>query len=629
MAISGLSNRNIVGAEYDANFSKGGLVLSQSIDSWTILPSRTTCQEFGGIHFSAIPHPASGEFTPSDLVNIFMWTKFRWDFGDAGAGVRSTDGSSRNAMYRGEAGHTYTAAGNYTVTLYVTVDSVETAVDTQAVVVESADTFYSDANTICFSNDTDFTGAPAGSTQVTTSSYNTALTYIGSNKRLLFKDDDIFDIASTVQLGTSVALENTLISNFGAGTERPRFNFTGAAAFFDLGFGASVVNKNNSIANIQLYGTPVDSAAESFFFVVLHNYNEHLTIFNCKSIDTHGTFYGAADELYNQSGLTTTRKGIVLEENYCEHTGGLFRQVGANMHLYFSGLQFSSIGNTFINAGADSHINRYQFAQHLAIRHNKYVHGSSNNRLSIKLHSCTWRGASLDGSPRYEPKYPEGAGISDKWYTGQIAEYATIGENVFDSVTTTQNYAVSVGPQDPWSFEEARGVVISSNYFTGANSFGTIIAECGNIAMVNNVFNGAKWGGYNENPLVVEPSQYLRHTGNIHFNNNTFYITNAATIGTTNEFASILDCNGEYAGPLRAVDNLIYALPKTGAGSDLPHTQFTFPFHSGGTVLTINESGTVLDPGAYPFTGTNPPSDDLAQFELTVAGTAGAAIGDQ
>jgi hypothetical protein len=142
-----------------------------------------------GVHFSAVGTTANVALPFHDLLYV-------WDFDDPTSSTFTPTGLSKDEATGPIAKHVYETPGTYTPTLTV-FDGLATKVYTFAPITVIAFTDipgYVAADTICFSNDADFTGAPAGSTQIgTVSDYDAQIaTYLATGKRLLFKRDDAF-----------------------------------------------------------------------------------------------------------------------------------------------------------------------------------------------------------------------------------------------------------------------------------------------------------------------------------------------------------------------------------------------------------------------------------------------------
>ena len=140
------------------------------------------------VHFDA-----TGTVSPQ-TARPFHEVRYTWDFGETtGPGIanwgKGAQLTSRNTDEGPIAGHVFETAGTYTVTLTCR-DGVNTKTATTTITVTAADaaTEFLTTNTVCVSTSGNFTGAPAGSTNVTTSDLATALANLtGSVKRILFR----------------------------------------------------------------------------------------------------------------------------------------------------------------------------------------------------------------------------------------------------------------------------------------------------------------------------------------------------------------------------------------------------------------------------------------------------------
>lgn len=120
--------------------------------------------------------------------------------------------------------------GTYTIELRVWDGTDFGSTVSSNIVVTEQDASYLTTNTICFSNSTDFTGAPPGSTHVTTSDYDAAVSYINANnKRLLFKGGDTFSMSVQPYYGN---YSGCTVGSFGTG--RAKINCSDLWAFHSL-----------------------------------------------------------------------------------------------------------------------------------------------------------------------------------------------------------------------------------------------------------------------------------------------------------------------------------------------------------------------------------------------------------
>ena len=184
------------------------------------VPSRFTGVAPLSVFFDASGTTATATATP------FHDLDYRWDFGDpAGSPVNGTSWkygaragiSSRNSETGPLAVHVYETPGVYTVALTATDGTNTVSNSCTQIVVQNPDTVFSGTNTVCVSTGTDFTGCPSGATTRTTSSFNTAMGYIGaSTHRLLFKAGDTWTGATSSTISTAGP---GIVGSFGSGAK--------------------------------------------------------------------------------------------------------------------------------------------------------------------------------------------------------------------------------------------------------------------------------------------------------------------------------------------------------------------------------------------------------------------------
>ena len=183
-----------------------------------IQPSRTECVAPCAIFFEGTnSKDANGYYigdstTQSDPNSRGLLgnnlTEYIWDFGDG------TNFSGFNAA------HVYEENGNYVVRLTIRDVGGGTAETTQVIDVQEFS-----GETYCFANDGDFTGCEGSVENVTTNSYDVALSYRGSDRQLLFKRGDNFTHGYTrVPLWD---ISNMILSAFGSGEEAPVILYNG------------------------------------------------------------------------------------------------------------------------------------------------------------------------------------------------------------------------------------------------------------------------------------------------------------------------------------------------------------------------------------------------------------------
>lgn len=144
----------------------------------SLVPSRTSGAAPLSVFFDA-----TGT-TSLDYPKAFHHVDYHWDFGDP----ESDSPTSSGAV----AAHVFDKPGTYTVKLTTMEPDGSTEAKDTLITVDDPDVVFGGTSTVCFSNSSDFTGAPSGAQQVTTSRFDVAMSYYDTDKRLLFKRGDTF-----------------------------------------------------------------------------------------------------------------------------------------------------------------------------------------------------------------------------------------------------------------------------------------------------------------------------------------------------------------------------------------------------------------------------------------------------
>ena len=154
--------------------------------------------------------------------NSFRSLHYSWNFGDPGKGNWPTgaaslgDGHDKNVDYGPIAFHVYEERGTYTVRLTVT-DGATTASWTQNVIIDDPDLHFSGTTRCIRRTATNWTGCPAGATQITDNSSNWSVlvnnALAAGDRRILFQDGGSYNTLS-VNANVNGPVQ---ISTFGTG----------------------------------------------------------------------------------------------------------------------------------------------------------------------------------------------------------------------------------------------------------------------------------------------------------------------------------------------------------------------------------------------------------------------------
>jgi hypothetical protein len=343
----------------------------------------------------AVVFDATGT-TNGAVSDPLMDCLYSWDYGDtAKDGEKWAYGArpgtqSKNKDLGIVGGHVYDVPGTYTITLTVLDNYGNINTTTQQIIVSDPDIVFSGDKTICVSNDTDFTGAPEGSTQITSSSYSSVyeanIPALSSEKRLLFKCDGVFDIDSIINSKSGVS--KLQFGSFGSGA-KPEFRFTdGTAADYFVRFSDT---HDRVLNDIQIYGVKITNPsgaegvdAKRFISSLLRTSREtirgtsgRITIYQCDCEDVFGMAAGG--------------NGSAVVE--CTQTTPLINTYSGGLNGFFSTntTQSMFVGNSYDQGRAGEHTVRFQGFSKIFVAHNAMLNPSNTK------HCLAIRGSNVGG----------------------------------------------------------------------------------------------------------------------------------------------------------------------------------------------------------------------------------------
>ena len=154
--------------------------------------------------------------TPSNRE--FHDLEYNWNFGDVSSGSWATSNESKNTGKGPVASHVFEKPGTYTVNLSVRNSSGIVDSDTFTITVTDPDVVFAGDKTTCFSDvsNDNFTGCPAGATQVTTDNLAEMSNYVGSGRRALLHRGSVWTQHDVIRFQNNST--TVQISAYGAGT---------------------------------------------------------------------------------------------------------------------------------------------------------------------------------------------------------------------------------------------------------------------------------------------------------------------------------------------------------------------------------------------------------------------------
>jgi hypothetical protein len=432
----------------------------------TIAVSRSSGVAPLAVHFDA------SETTSTETTRPFHDVHYAWNFGDPNSGTWTVSGRSKDRDTGPIAAHVYERPGTYTVTLSAKDSSGATDLKTVVITVSDPDVVFSGANTLCFSTDDDFTGAPANAKQVTTTSWDDITAALGTGKRVLLKRGHVWNYSGNAKEMTFNG--PGILGAFGTGP-RPILRYTSseptiAGAPFTLG----TKTTPGEFHDFRFMDLEIDGAGFERHFAMAQGEANNLTFLRV-FMHHGGSFLFMAPSVldhHNRNGFPghSLFSGVALVETQFEHIVGDGAEFNTRHIAYIAGEKFSFLGNVWNDAVRGEHVLRFPLVSRAVIAHNALTHSRYRKHV-IKLHGST--------RPTIEPKKSAWITISDNYFTSELGDWT-----------------ISLGPQNATSNEIVEHVILERNEVSLGSGAAVAFHLCASETTVrNNAFFTTGAGG--------------------------------------------------------------------------------------------------------------------------------------
>lgn len=443
----------------------------------TVSTPRAACISPCLVFFDAT---ATTDSSITGTTTVFQDVTFTWNFGDTGASGTSTwaYGSRpginvRNKATGGIASHLYIAQGRdtkYTATVTATngTNTAVCGIGATAYNPSGVNGFPTTATTCASASGTPVAGSagcPSGANVLNTSSFATALgaTYMGNNKRLLFKCGDSFTgtlatfTAVKFSIGAYGGCENTQ-------TNRPILTDTAGNGHIAISV-ASSASGDGRVADLDLEGSTGTGAA----LQVPAGNNivpYQLTWYNIASNNNGRSYYTPQGSQF----------GLIASTQTTENNIGTYINNGGNNPTLWTG-PFPNdnyqalLGNSLNGAGVGNvggiELVRVGACRLCVIENNDLQH-ANNVGAVLKFHGGN-------------------GGAAPATWSGVYTELAEISDNKFFDQSGGQ--LVEVAPQNNTFDERIRNIVIERNIFQPIDGVGrALLLSAVNSTVRDNVF---------------------------------------------------------------------------------------------------------------------------------------------
>ena len=366
---------------------------------------------------------------------------YSWNFGETTGETWIGSGKSKDSDTSPIVAHVYDTPGTYTTTLSVRNSTTGALVRSESVeiTVTDPDTVFSGTNTVVINNvgDSDFSGKPAGATEVNSDDLVTDLpSYLGSGKRVLLKRGGSWNVASTITVPSTTVTCH--VGAYGTGTSpddqglfsnAPTINTVGSAvAFLDVNETTDV-----RITDLMVQGDDLSSGINNG-----GRDNREVLIYNNK-MDNHYNACGW-DFFANDANDLITDNFII--NNRITNT--------VEYSIYVVGEHTSVVGN-YCDGSDTTHVTRHLWNYVGCISHNMCRNSSLNNangRHAFKIHGA-----------KETTEIGDYATIGGK-YVRNRTKFLVVSNNIAGSSGT---WPIAIGPQDAAADERLSDILVENN----------------------------------------------------------------------------------------------------------------------------------------------------------------------
>lgn len=579
---------------FGETFNIGGTVASDPPSSSLITPS-VDVSRTSGVAPLAILFDASATTAASYTSRPFHDLEYRYDFGDETVSTWANGTQPgvllKNVAYGSTAAHVYESAGTFSPSVTIRYRLGDGSYDSTtyslpSVTVTAADTEWATTKTVCYSTNSDFTGAPAGCVQVanvTDISASYAANKGTGNKRHLLHAGQTFAIASRLNIDVGGP---SMIGKFGSGVN-PIINSTLTAT---------------SVIGLSLSSTPTGVSDWRFQDFTIDCGNQN----NSSAFASNGSY---SQILMHRMYLTRCGYGLLMSGSTLNalntsvpYTHAMWDQVfmvdstiydlytsasGPNA-IFANSNRVAVLGCNIDNNSNGEHGIRFQYCNR-GVFSNNTIQGIAATKVNLTIRGAPTGGDVTQVGPGI---YSEKIIISDNLMVGG----ASVG-------------IVGFGPQNGVSDERGRNFIFERNLLQGtATTQNTVQTAYEDVTFRNNLLSlpSGAGGGYF---FGAQPSGQVPCPTRVHVYNNSVYHGGTGafnwglfTVNINNDSGTPIDqtlpgCVFEVRG------NILYAPSK-------PSTWYNMTYKDAAAQSVTTESNNTANATntTSPLFATNPPT---------------------
>lgn len=497
--------------------------------------------------------------TDTETTNPYRNDTFIWSSGElTGPGVAAWSGNcaeptrTRDKKYGAVVGGVYEVPGTYWRGLLMkSAISKSFAGVMQQFVVTDPDVVYAGTLTICFSNDADFTGAPVGCTQVTTSLLSDIQTYVASGKRLRGKRGATFTGSSTVGGLDLSATTGATLDVFGPGTSKATASWTcptaSSGSVITMGNDTRVVDwatqgiGNNITGSISGTNLDVTAVGPNTALAIGHQVIG-ITFFGGTPTVVANTVITGLGTGTGGTGTYTVNNSQTVTSQALATGNGISRGIsipgsGATMALETVGFGTvlrctgDTLANFLLPSGTGCCLQDNSCANMIGLGGNVavyniadgqkyfYMAGCDIDRSNTGEHAARFQGfnyAAIESNRFKRPAAAKlmlavrGIGQGAAGFLTEICQNVVITNNHFDRTGSVNASAcLQIQPQSTSAYEPIQNVIVDHNYFGPSDQSGAVgdypdaLVQGKNITLRHNASNHSSVVGTNNTHTSV------------------------------------------------------------------------------------------------------------------------------
>jgi hypothetical protein len=361
-------------------------------------------------------------------ANAFHQLSYQFSFGDDNGQTWAASGQSKNVQVGGPiAAHVFDVPGTYTVRVRASSSSASSET-TVTVTVQSPDSAYSGASTVCVSASANYGGCPSGAAT------QTALPSSYAGKRVLLRRGESFGAVNIRH-----ADDNVVVGAFGTGA-KPKVQ--------RVGISENAIPVAGQFADdVTVMDLDIASGINHMSSGARHLYyrNDLIQAGGDNSIHIGGALsYAVSTSGWAASSFYIPREFFIVENRIVGATTGT-----PAYNFYGGGSRLAILGNDMGKAG--QHTLRLTGAHKSIVAHNALRGQSSDGiRQALKMHA--------GGLLAYADNYATTMG---KWATSQVV----IANNLFGDPNDNNSWTTATAPQNGTEQEGLEDVIAENNRF--------------------------------------------------------------------------------------------------------------------------------------------------------------------